>query len=344
MKDPAEPLLIARWEPTPHVFGTINPSLIVIHESGTRITPGACVKYITAPKRTNPIRVGYHIVVERDGTIVQTARFDQKIRHAGRSSFNGKRWCNNFAIGIALVGPTQLKGTLNKAKAFFGRTFRAEDGLNDKGSSYHGKNHIWLNHTHDQMEALREVLRELRDRYPGIPITGHAYVSPGRKIDPQPMVGVVPSDFEKYAVPDPLMDEPVPHTDTPEQELAHAKDQIEEAPVIAVAESTDKVLKKQSREYRASNVLEKAAAGGAVVGATSEIAKLVPADATANLEYLKVTKSYMDTIGGMVAQHGVLFIVLACVGVFGAAYLIKKYKRQSYEAGLYSPSGEANET
>lgn len=330
----------AEWLPTPHTFGRISPTLMVIHESGTRIGPGECAKYCRAPKRTNKVCVGYHVVIERSGKVQQLAEFNRKIRHAGISKWKGRKYANQFAIGIALVGPTELEGNLKRAKSFYGRWFRDEAGLNDEGSAYHGHNHIWLNYTREQLIALQEVIDEIRGTYPGMPIAPHWYVSPGRKIDPAPELGRTLVDYELLSQ---RIDYPVPNDATPAQELAHAAEQADEAPAVACAPSTDKTLKAQSREYNAANVMEKVAAGGVAGTVVTKTIEMIPADASDGLAYLQTIKSTMDLVGSMMASYGLVIILLVCLGVFGGSWLIKHWKRQSYDAGLYEPSGETEE-
>ena len=339
-------LLTAEWQPTKHTFGKIWPTLAVIHETGTRIPKGKAVAFCRAPKRTNPVRVAYHIIIERDGTVVQLARFDRKLRHAGVSKYKGRKYCNSFSIGIGLVGPTELKGNERRAKSFYGKWFTSEDGIKRADSPYHGRGHVWLPYTMEQLNALDGVVAELKRAYPGIDVAGHYHVSPRRKIDPSPLLDIAAVGKPPLPVQAPPLDEPVDSVTTPEQELAHAKDQLETLPVADGTSKTDrdkevdKTLKKESREYRAANTLEKAAAGVTGAGVVSEAAKtFLPADASNNLQYLTTLKSYMDVVGGMITAYGVHLVVIGAVCVYGYCLFIKKFKRQSYMAGLYEPTG-----
>lgn len=338
-------MLMAEWKPTPHTFGRMKPTLIVVHETGTRITKGSAVKYCTAPKSTNPIRVGYHIIIERDGTIVQLARFNQKVRHAGRSKWKGRSGsCNHYSIGIGLVGPTELKGTVNRAKAYWkvktrggiwaNRVFTADDGLSDASSKFHGKGHIWLKHTTEQLVSLDEVVAELRQAYPGIDIAGHYQVSPGRKIDPSPLVDIAAIGVPPAPIKAPPIDEPVDSNPTPAQELSHAKQQVEgdnDDYAVSPCEPTDKILRKTSREYKTTNVI-KGVAATPVVGAG--LMEMASASKIASL------KSYLDIVTGFIAAYGLPLLVGGCVAVWAGAELVQYYKRQSYDNGLYAPSGE----
>ena len=50
------------------------------------------------------LRVSAHVLIERDGQVVQFVPFDQRAWHAGISSWMGRDQCNDFSIGIELEG------------------------------------------------------------------------------------------------------------------------------------------------------------------------------------------------------------------------------------------------
>jgi AmpD protein len=99
------------------------------------------------------LKVSSHILIRRDGEIVQYVPFQHRAWHAGESSFEGCERCNDFSIGI------ELEGSENQA---FEET---------------------------QYQQLTELTRELMKHYPDITqqrITGHNDIAPGRKTDPGP--------------------------------------------------------------------------------------------------------------------------------------------------------------
>lgn len=99
------------------------------------------------------LRVSAHLLIRRDGGLVQYVPFDKKAWHAGKSCFQGREECNEFSIGIELEGCDD-------------RPFSAI-----------------------QYAALSEVTRALQQTYPRITrerITGHSDIAPGRKTDPGP--------------------------------------------------------------------------------------------------------------------------------------------------------------
>ena len=99
------------------------------------------------------LRVSAHLLIRRDGELVQFVPFHRRAWHAGDSCFRGRSKCNDFSIGIELEG----------------------------------SDHIPFDNA--QYETLVSVTRQLRSRFPAIDddrIVGHCDIAPGRKTDPGP--------------------------------------------------------------------------------------------------------------------------------------------------------------
>ncbi len=106
------------------------------------------------------LEVSAHVLIRRDGEVVQYVSFDNRAWHAGKSCFEGRERCNDFAIGIELEGTDE----------------RAYEPV--------------------QYAQLAAVTRALQVAYPGITrehIVGHSDIAPGRKTDPGPGF-----DWERY--------------------------------------------------------------------------------------------------------------------------------------------------
>ncbi|HPQ95965.1 MAG TPA: 1,6-anhydro-N-acetylmuramyl-L-alanine amidase AmpD, partial [Thiolinea sp.] len=50
------------------------------------------------------LRVSSHLLIRRDGEMVQYVPFQRKAFHAGISRYQGREACNDFSIGIELEG------------------------------------------------------------------------------------------------------------------------------------------------------------------------------------------------------------------------------------------------
>jgi len=106
------------------------------------------------------LQVSAHLLIRRDGSVVQFVPFDKRAWHAGRSEFKGQVECNDFSIGIELEG----------------------------------SDHI--NYDKRQYEVLAQVTELLLQTYPAMNperIVGHSDIAPGRKTDPGPSF-----DWPKY--------------------------------------------------------------------------------------------------------------------------------------------------
>ena len=49
-------------------------------------------------------KVSAHLLIRRDGDLVQFVPFGRRAWHAGESSFRGRSCCNDYSIGIELEG------------------------------------------------------------------------------------------------------------------------------------------------------------------------------------------------------------------------------------------------
>tara|TARA_R110002050_G_scaffold9504_1_gene33273 strand:+ start:427862 stop:428446 length:585 start_codon:yes stop_codon:yes gene_type:complete len=99
------------------------------------------------------MKVSAHVLIRRDGEIIQYVPFHQRAWHAGVSCWEGRERCNDFTIGIELEGCDDQR-------------FEPQ-----------------------QYRALVEVILCLCRTYPKLTpktITGHQDIAPDRKTDPGP--------------------------------------------------------------------------------------------------------------------------------------------------------------
>ena len=55
-------------------------------------------------KNIDGMKVSAHVLIKRNGEIIQFVPFNKRAWHAGVSSYKGKNNCNDFSIGIELEG------------------------------------------------------------------------------------------------------------------------------------------------------------------------------------------------------------------------------------------------
>lgn len=140
-------------------------SLIVVH--GISLPPGEygghwiddlfanCLDPAVHPyfAEIEGLQVSSHVLIRRDGELVQYVPFTRRAWHAGQSCYQGRAGCNDFGIGIELEG-------------------HDDDPYEEM-----------------QYRRLAELITVLRARFPGIDadaVVGHSDIAPGRKTDPGP--------------------------------------------------------------------------------------------------------------------------------------------------------------
>ena len=158
----------ARQAPSPNFDrrpAGVDADLIVVH--GISLPPGEfggpwidLLFTNTLPAGRHPyfgqiasMRVSSHLLIRRDGELVQYVSFNDRAWHAGVSRYGDREACNDFSIGIELEG--------------------ADD----------------VEYTCVQYVKLAAVIRALCAAYPALStdrVVGHNDIAPGRKTDPGP--------------------------------------------------------------------------------------------------------------------------------------------------------------
>ena len=177
------PFQAARWR-----GGEIKPEIVILHDTASSLKKGAAAGYLAQ----NTAKVSVHFVVERDGTIVQQVETNRRANHAGASSWMGRKNCNDFSIGIEIVNPgkmTFVAGDPSRARSWWGEVFKDGPATDFEAltTPQHGAG-VWMDYPEAQMAAVLELLTCLFRDIPSLKhITTHWFVSPGRKIDVNPL-------------------------------------------------------------------------------------------------------------------------------------------------------------
>ena len=106
------------------------------------------------------LKVSAHLLIKRNGQIVQFVNLNERAWHAGESDFEGRENCNDYSVGIELEGSDDIE------------------------------------FTEKQYEQLIKVSKQIMQAYPKIGpnrICGHSDISPQRKTDPGPCF-----DWQRY--------------------------------------------------------------------------------------------------------------------------------------------------
>ena len=104
-------------------------------------------------KEIRDLKVSSHFLIDREGQITQFVSVYKRAWHAGKSNFENEDNCNDFSIGIEMIG---------------------------------SDNSIFEN---KQYASLKKLIKSLKKVFPKIledNIVGHSDIAPGRKTDPGP--------------------------------------------------------------------------------------------------------------------------------------------------------------
>lgn len=156
------------------------PDTLVIH-----YTAGRSLESSVDTLRDPNVKASAHLVIGRDGKIVQLIPFNKIAWHAGASEWDGRTGLNKYSIGIEIDNAGLLTKSGEKYKTWFGTTISADDvfyGMHRNQSSPA----YWHEYTEKQIQVVFDVCRVLRDKYGITTIVGHEEISPGRKVDPGP--------------------------------------------------------------------------------------------------------------------------------------------------------------
>ena len=99
------------------------------------------------------LRVSSHLLIRRNGELVQYVPLTKRAWHAGTSCYKNRQQCNDYSIGIELEGTDEIP------------------------------------YTDVQYEVLGVIVQALRANFQSLaeaPIVGHSDVAAGRKTDPGP--------------------------------------------------------------------------------------------------------------------------------------------------------------
>jgi len=218
-----------RFQEAQWIWGEITPEIAVLHDTASRMTPGNAADYLAR----NDAKVSVHFVVESDGAIIQQVPTNRRAGHAGKSTFNGRNDCNAFSIGIEIVNP----GRMSRIDEKRARTWYGEElaiglfGIQEVETPQHGRG-LWMPYSEAQIGAVLKLLTTLFRDIPTLnDITTHWYVSPGRKVDTNPLFPLEhvrarvlgrddPADLAAEAGSEPANSQDLVMTDTPGDTLS----------------------------------------------------------------------------------------------------------------------------
>ncbi|WP_209428435.1 N-acetylmuramoyl-L-alanine amidase [Pararhodobacter sp. SW119] len=171
--------------------GSLKASYIVLHNTmGGRVT--SSIDHLN--NHTNGF--GYHILIERNGSVFQTAALDRITRHAGLSNWRGWDSLNSFSVGISLANYGPLRYRKTHYENEYGRRMPDDSALPGPVPHYNGARNYeiasWERYPAAQVDACLRICREIVDRMSIRDIVRHDDVSIGRKFDTGPALSLSP--------------------------------------------------------------------------------------------------------------------------------------------------------
>ena len=161
-------------------FATGLPDTIVFHFTATGSLQAAVNELLDSE-----VKASAHLVIGRNGSVVQLMPFDRIAWHAGVSEYQGRKDLNRYSIGIELENAGRLMKSGDQYLAWFGRTY-GEDEVVQATHPQESEPGYWHRYTEPQISTLMEVCRLLCSHYRITALVGHDTVSLDNKMDPGP--------------------------------------------------------------------------------------------------------------------------------------------------------------
>lgn len=167
------------YRPTSNKGGWITPRYLVNHYTASDSLEGTMSYF-----RSKESKVSAHLLIGRDGRMIQMVPFNRRAWHAGSSQWNGLIGMNDFSIGIEYINWGPLRYEDGRLYSRTGKQVPREDAVYLVGPDNEGR--WWQRFTEEQLEVGFNVSRELFLHYGLEDALDHSQISPRRKIDPGP--------------------------------------------------------------------------------------------------------------------------------------------------------------
>jgi N-acetylmuramoyl-L-alanine amidase len=170
---------------TPNRGGLIKPELIVLHDTAGRLDGKSSVAWMV----NKAARASANLFVDREGNVTQLAPLNVATWHAGQSKYKGRRQVNGFSIGIEIENPGKMEqgSLISNAKAWWGQNFNIRHyGIKWHKDADHGAG-FWMPYTQKQLDAVTALCQQIVAAYTMRDVTTHYAISPGRKVDVNPL-------------------------------------------------------------------------------------------------------------------------------------------------------------
>ena len=158
-----------------------NLDTVIIHYTAS---PSFRSAYNTLMNKN--VKASAHILIDRDGSILQMADFQTATWHAGRSAYKDRKGFNKYSIGIEIVNAGPIKMQNGEFFDVYNVKYKADDVMEGTHRNRPMISKYWHKYTQAQIDATKEICELLAKEYGIKFILGHEEISVGRKFDPGP--------------------------------------------------------------------------------------------------------------------------------------------------------------
>ncbi len=167
---------------TPNVGAVMAPRYLVLHFTAGRSLETSVESLCTRKPQGN---ASAHLVLGRDGRIVQLAPFNMVTWHAGVSQWAGLTGMNQYAIGLEMDNAGMLHREGERFVSWFGKDYPSSE-VRLAEHRHGGGVQPWHTFTEVQIARALELSELLAAHYGLHDVLGHEDIAPGRKTDPGP--------------------------------------------------------------------------------------------------------------------------------------------------------------
>lgn len=169
------------FQATGNIGGVLKAKYLVMHFTAGS-NAGSSAAWLRNPKS----KASAHMVIGRDGTIIQLVPFNKVAWHAGLSRWESLVGMNQYSIGIELDNAGRVfKRADGKWQNALGVVVQSKDVIEGIHKN-EGRPSFWQTYSPVQLEVARDVSALIMAEYKLVDVVGHDDIAPGRKIDPGP--------------------------------------------------------------------------------------------------------------------------------------------------------------
>jgi len=170
------------FQKSPNQSAGISQLYLVIHYTAGPTLDGAVSWFLNPAAEASA-----HLVIGRDGKIVQMVACNRRAWHAGKSKWGELEGLNQYSIGIELVNAGKLRQRADgKWINWAGNVIPDDEVTLAKHKHEEGQNG-WHEYTEAQIDTALKAASALHATLRFTDILGHDDISPGRKADPGPL-------------------------------------------------------------------------------------------------------------------------------------------------------------